>query len=81
MIAIGRYLLLFISLSGLTLSNDDRFSDDGELFLKDAHNTKRTNWEISYYSYLGNKKCFTVVFFCKKPIFNHILVCIDIILF
>jgi len=42
---IGRYLLLIISLAGLTLNDNGRFSDEGELFF---------NWEISHYNYLGN---------------------------
>jgi len=35
MVAIGRYLLLIISLAGMTLSVD-RFSQEGELYFNDA---------------------------------------------
>jgi len=44
MIEIGRYLLLVISFTGMTLSvAADRFSKQSELFFNDADKTRKTN--------------------------------------
>jgi len=53
MIAIGRYLLLIISLAGMTLAVD-RFSKEGELYFNDAQKTRKVNWELCHYIYLKN---------------------------